>query len=673
MKKEKKHKGLNIFTGFILGMYLVVSGYLIYNLYMLTDIENLIRYAAMIGLGILDIFLIIRYFVMRKKAKVIKYIVMILVLIILGGVQFFISYSLGKGLNLIDNISRKDTKVYKTSLIALKSSNLTKVSDITDDTKIGMVSDEEDVENNILAKELQEKDKISDKSIKDYEDPVTMLYELYEGKINAAFISGGYIDLYKGMQKFEHIADDVVEIDKYSKKMKVKESSGSKASTKSITEPFTLLLLGVDSEEEDISNAFGLGDSIMVITFNPKTLNATVFSIPRDTFVPISCYRNVRSKITHAASGGDSCMINTIQNFLDVHIDYYAKVNFRGLIKIVDSLGGIDVEVPYSFCESDESRSYDNTIYVEKGLRHLNGKEALALSRNRHTNEFCGSFWNQGERSDFVRGQNQQLVINAIVNKVKSMSSIDQLYSLLDAVGGSMTTNMDRNQILSFYNIFKRILLYSEDLTSGNNIIDMQKLYLNGSGALIQDGIMSGMNLYEYVPSTESLNAIINAMKENLELKDVEPSYSFSFSADKEYEQKVIGKDLYGGIASYPSIDDSGSGTEQSSGSCSGENEEMGADGVTCVCKNGYEKVSGVCTKKADKDEAECGTNEELGADKQTCVCKPGYEKQDGVCVEESSTTDTPTLDPTTDPTPNPTPNPEPTTPDTPSDNTGGN
>ena len=76
-----------------------------------------------------------------------------------------------------------------------------------------------------------------------------------------------------------------------------------------------MLLLGVDSPEENIADAVALGDTIMVLTFNPDTLNATIFSIPRDTYVPITCYGNAMSKITHAASGGDSCMIETVQNF----------------------------------------------------------------------------------------------------------------------------------------------------------------------------------------------------------------------------------------------------------------------------------------------------------------------------------------------------------------------
>ena len=634
---KKKYRSLNTFVGFILGMFLVSSAYLVYNLFNLSGIETLIRYIIMGILIIIDLVIVVKYFKLKSKGKLGKYIMMLFLLLILGAGEFFIAYTINKGLNLVDNISTQKYKTYKTSLVTMKSGNIKKVSDISSDTKIGRITDEEDIENYVLTKNIMKKDKLSEDQIVDYDDPITMLYELYEGKINCAFVSGSYVDIYKTMQKFESIKEDLLELDKYSKKMKVKQTKATKASTKGVDSPFTILLMGVDSPEENISDTTGLGDSLMVITFNPTTLNATIFSIPRDTFVPISCYRNVRSKITHAASGGDSCMITTIENMLDVSIDYYAKVNFRGLIKIVDALDGIDVDVPYAICESDETRSFDNYITIEQGMQHLSGKQALALSRNRKVYEWCGESYTHGERSDFTRGQNQQLVISAIINKAKTMKSVDQLYSLLDAVGGSLTTNMDRKQILAFYNVLKNIIAYSSDLTDKNNIISMQKLYLNGRGAYIQDGIMSSMNLYEYVPSTESLNAIITAMKVNLGLIDEEPNYSFSFSSDEDYEPEVIGADLYGGIATYPSLPDEDETPKEEDNKCKGANEEMGADGKTCVCKSGYEKnKKDVCVKKSE--EATCeGANEVLDDDGVSCVCADGYHKDAGVCVQDET------------------------------------
>lgn len=628
-----KFKKLNLITGVLLGMFITISTYLVYNLYKLDGIENILRYIIMFLFSFLVIFLFIKYLKMRKKPLLSKYILYILLILVMGTVEYFIAYTINQGLKVVDNISLKNYKTYSTSLISLSSGNIHSVSDLTSSSKIGRVSNKSSVEGYKLTKNIIKNNNISESSIVDYDEPVSMLYDLYDGKIDALFISSNYVDTYSTTEKFEHIASETIELDKYSKKMKIQKDELTIASTKSIKEPFTLLLMGVDSTAENLADASGLGDSLMVITVNPNTLNVTLVSIPRDTFVPISCYRNVNSKITHAAVGGEKCMINTIQNFFDIEIDYFAKINFKGLIKLVDAMGGIDVEVPYSFCETDENRMLKNTIYVEKGMQHLNGVQALALSRNRKTYPTCGSKWNKGTRNDFVRGENQQLVIKAMMNKMKTIDSLSEFYALLDAVGTSMSTNMERKQILSFYNIFKNVLINSKDLQQGNDIISLQKMYLNGSGAYIKDGVMN-MNLYEYVPSTQSLNAIINAMKVNLELKEEDPVYEFSFSADEEYESEVIGKNLSGGVKKYETLQEETEDTECST------NEELGADKKTCVCIHGYERnSSGVCEKK----KISCTKpNEEIGADGVTCTCKYGYEKDitTGECVLKRTESD---------------------------------
>lgn len=629
-RKSKKFKNLNLFTGVLLGMFLTISAYLVYNIYKLSGIENVLRYVIMILFIILGLFLIVKYLKMRRKPLLSKYIIFIFLLLIMGSIEYFAAYTIHKGLNVVDNISAKKYKTYSTSLISLKDGNLQTVSDISSDTKIGRVNNKDDIEGYKLTKYIMKKDNIDKTSIENYDDPVTMLYDLYDEKIDAIFIASNYKDVYGTTEKFENIASETIELDKYKKRMKIQDDDSLFANSKPITKPFTMLLMGVDSTEEDLTAASGLGDSLMLITFNPNTLNATILSIPRDTFLPISCYRNARSKITHAASGGDKCMINTIQNAFDVNIDYYAKINFRGLMKLVDAMDGIDVEVPYAFCETTLWRSEEYMVYVEKGLQHLNGEQALALSRNRKTYKRCGSKWNKGTRDDFVRGQNQQLVINAMINKMKSIKSITQFYALLDAVGSSMTTNMDRKQILSFYNVFKKIIINSKDLTDGNDIINLQKMYLNGTGGLYQDGIMN-MELYEYIPSNQSLNAIKNAMKVNLELKSEKPATSFSFSADEEYEQKVIGKNLSGGVDKPTSTKSS---SESKTNECS-TNEELGADGKTCVCKWGYERQNGVCIKKEEEKKTVTCENGTINGSK--CICWSGYEDldNDGICTKK--------------------------------------
>ena len=669
VKNKKVYKGLNIFAGVIVGMFVCITVYLIYNLSKLSGIEDLIRYIVMIALGLVSIFVVFRYFRFKKNAKIGKYIMFILVLAIIGTGEFFVSSTISKSVSFIDKLN-KDEVTYKSSLIALKTGDYNTLNKAKEG-KIGIISDENDTEGYVLAQNIIKKDKIKESNLVKYDDYMSMLNDLYDGEVGSIFVSGSYADKYSSIDKYAKIDEEVKELDSYSKRMKKQVDKTTEVSTKKVTEPFTMLLLGVDSPTEDISKASGLGDSIMLVTFNPKTLTATMFSIPRDTFVPITCYRNARSKITHAAAGGDSCMISTVENFTGIDIDYYAKVNFQGLIKLVNALGGIDVEVPYSFCESNSVRSLESAdlIFVEKGMQHLNGEQALALSRNRKEVAECGKEWNKGTRNDFVRGQNQQLVIKGIINKMKNIKSINQLYEVLDAISVSLDTNLTREQILGFYNVFKKVLLNSDSLSDSNDIIKIQKTYLNGSGGLMLDNV-AGMNLYEFVPSTQSLNAIIKAMKVNLELAKEEYDTSFSFSIDNKYEQKVIGADLYGGVASYPSKSDTTSteskcGTNEELGAdgvscvcktgytrnkttavcekstektCTGENEELGADGKICVCKNGYTKnSSGVCEKKPT---VSCGANSTLGADGVTCVCDSGYKKNSsGSCVKEETTT----------------------------------
>ena len=555
MKGNIKYIILNIITGLLTGMFVFASGYLAYNLFLLSGIENFIRYTIIGGIALVCIVFVYYYFRSVKKRKLIRYIIIILFTIIAVLGELYISNIINRGIKVIDNIS-KDEKTYSTAIVIKKENQKVFTKDNIGDAVFGIISNTDDVEGYTLAQDLIKKYKIDKNSLVKYDEYVTMIDDLYSGNIDAIFISGNYIDIYSKMEEYVNIEEELYTFDTISKKMKKVDTEDTiNNPSKSVTEPFTILLLGVDSTNPDISKASGLGDSIMLVTFNPDTLNATVFSIPRDTYVPISCFGGYKNKITHAAAGGDSCMINTVQNFTGIQIDYYMKVNFAGLINLVDVIGGIDVDVPYSFCETDENRALANAIYVEKGMQHLNGKQALALSRNRKTYPTCGKEWNQGRRDDFVRGQNQQLVMKAIIQKAKDIKSIDELYKILDTVSISMDTNLSREQILDFYQVFKKIVLSTDSLTDANDVITIQRSYLNGSSAHIYDK-RSGMTLYNFVPSSSSLKEITNAMKVNLGQKEEDYVYEFSFSADEEYEPYIIGSDAYGGskVSTFPSL-----------------------------------------------------------------------------------------------------------------------
>lgn len=310
--------------------------------------------------------------------------------------------------------------------------------------------------------------------------------------------------------------------------------------------------MGVDSEKENIKNSTFNGDALMLITFNPHTLSTTILSIPRDTYVPIACFSGKRkNKITHAAWYGEECMINTIEDLMDVDIDYYLKINFKGVVNLVNALGGIEVDVPFSFCEQNSDRKWgSNTVYVEKGLQNLNGEQVLALARNRHPNPSqCSSKWTNYNSNDFIRGQNQQLIIKGLLNKAKTIRSLNTIYDLLDTISNSMETNMTTSEILSLYDIGKDILIKYAD-SDASDLVNMQRLYISGYDAYIydystKDNQGTGLRLYNFVAYDGSIKDVSNAMKINLGLKKETVIKKFSFSVDDPYEETIIGKDNY--------------------------------------------------------------------------------------------------------------------------------
>ncbi|QIK86963.1 LytR family transcriptional regulator [Erysipelothrix sp. HDW6B] len=195
-----------------------------------------------------------------------------------------------------------------------------------------------------------------------------------------------------------------------------------------IKEPFTMLMLG---------NNDNLSDSIILATFNPQTMKATMTSIPRDSYVPIACYPGQSSdKINHARGISRECMIDTVENFLDIQVDFYFETDFYALVKIVDALGGLEIESPHQFAgsfpiEGSNPVEYDD-ITVPAGLNHLDGKQVVTFARERHT----------FPDGDFARQRNQQYVIQEVAKKIINTRNPNTLVSVLDGAKDNISTNM---------------------------------------------------------------------------------------------------------------------------------------------------------------------------------------------------------------------------------------
>lgn len=524
---------------FLLIITLVASAFSIYELFLLSSIEDGIRYFVIVLFLLLDLLLIfkVKKLISNKKRKVkkkSKHIGIIIFMIVyslicsaIGGVIYYV-YGEVSSLN-------KVFVTYTSDLIVASGSEVKDIKDVKN-LKIAMLEDEKSVEGNIIPKEIVKENNLEDDNeIVDYTDYTSMVVDLYSGEIDACFVSGNYISLFSSISEYEHIGTDTRVVISKSKKMKKSASSESElaSSGKNITEPFTILLMGIDSTDEVLAkNAVANGDTLILITFNPKTLNATMLSIPRDSYVPIACWKDkAENKITHAAAYGNDCMINTIENFLDVNIDYYAKINFKGLVKLVDAVGGVEIDVEKRLCTDDSGRI--NEVCIDPGLQVLNGEQALVYARNRK----------QLANGDFGRNYHQQVLVMALMNKVKEIKDVNKFLEILNTISNSMDTNFTTKQILSFYNVAKDIIMKSLS-TKEANLVNIERLYLQGSSQMIYDE-RSRLVLYNYVPNQNSRKDIIQAMKQNLELVKTEPIKEFSFSINKLYEKEVVGYGPY--------------------------------------------------------------------------------------------------------------------------------
>lgn len=200
----------------------------------------------------------------------------------------------------------------------------------------------------------------------------------------------------------------------------------------------SILFVGVDrggGREGDTNS--GLSDALMVATFNQEDKSVKLLSIPRDSYVYIPSRDNY-TKITHAhAYGGIKESIDTVEHLLDMPIDYYVRVDFDAFIDVVDALNGIEVDVPYAISEMD-SNDTKGAIQLSPGEQMLNGEEALALARTRKYD------------NDLERGNRQQEIISAILDRMISVNALANINNLLDAVGNNMTTNMSFDEMKDF-------------------------------------------------------------------------------------------------------------------------------------------------------------------------------------------------------------------------------
>lgn len=520
MKKITIYK---ILSGILISLLVISMGFMLYTLSLLSGIETF--YRIMFSILLILFLIVLTYSLLdsvknnKKKKMIISSILTILLSIILGVVSFYI-YRAYVGL---DNLNKSEI-TYTTKLISYEKLNVNEIKD----KKIGILLNEEDITGYILPNEIIDKLNLSkNNEIIKYGDTITLMSAFINNEVDLIFISDNYRNMFNNIEEYDS-SKEIFEITSLKKVYKKKQVENTAIDKTKVTKPFTMLLLGIDSEQDDIrkSSSFN-GDTIMMVTFDPETLSTTMFSIPRDTYVKMACGGRI-TKINHASWGGTSCMVKTVENLTGIKIDYYAKINFKGVVDLVNILGGINVDVPVKFCEQNSDRQWgDKTICLEPGMQKLDGEQALALARHRKTLPL----------GDFQRGQNQQLVVEGMIGSLKNVKSVEDFYKILDTIGKNMDTNMTTEEMLSFYNIGKNLLLKSGDVK-----LNITKTFLTGYDQYITVGNSKSYTFQYY---KQSLAEIVKAMKINLGLLKKEEIKTFNFDLNTPYEKKIIGKTYY--------------------------------------------------------------------------------------------------------------------------------
>ena len=291
--------------------------------------------------------------------------------------------------------------------------------------------------------------------------------------------------------------------------------------------PFAALLLGVDTGALG-RDYKGNSDTMIVAVVNPEKKTTTMVSIPRDTVAQLIGAKSFNMQKINAAYnvGGSDMAVDTVSALIGMPINYYLTVNMGALEKVVDAVGGIDVNVPFSF-----SDPYSGNYQFTKGPMHLEGKRALAYARMRH----------EDPKGDYGRQQRQQQVIKAILKKAISLDSLSNFTQLLDTVSSNIQTNLTFDDMTGIFSNYRDA---AETVKTGT---------LQGQSARVYSSAYGNYLSYQ-VPSNDELQKVSDRLRaalglkpktlNNESIKENDANSDFSWESDQDQTYTIYNPDL---------------------------------------------------------------------------------------------------------------------------------
>lgn len=317
-------------------------------------------------------------------------------------------------------------------------------------------------------------------------DSLANLINIIEtGKTDAIFLETSYADIIR--EEFNESYDKLKLIKTYDVVDIVNVMTSDTDITK---DSFIIYISGIDTAGNVASKA--RSDVNILLAINPESKEILMINTPRDYHVTLAS-KGKKDKLTHAGIYGIEESVKTLENLYDIDIDYYGRINFTSFVKIVNALDGIKVDVPKAICEQNSNRSKKDgdLICLSKGYQTLNGEQALALARHRKT---------IGDRK---RGENQMLILEAIINKAISPKIITKYNSILKALDDKVITNMTENEMIKF--IKKQM--------EGEFTWNFNSISANGTNARGQCYSTGSANLSIIEPNQETIDDVKIAIR----------------------------------------------------------------------------------------------------------------------------------------------------------------
>ena len=433
--RPRKRTGADHFGLFTLFLLLAASLALYIRLMATGMLSNLYLIILMMVLIVLNaVSVIVQLPLRRNKAGK---LIMGIVSLLLSGAMLYGVVAVNSVQSALSKIVGKMTETEITEVRVMNDNPATSMGD-TKGYTFGYIADADTKNTQSILDEISKS--FGTIKSKGYDSMTALADALYDDEVDAILINQGYVDLLTEKDGYTDFRDQTRVLYTYTTTHEVDPIVPNTSITK---EPFVVYCSGIDARVDDIS-AKSRSDVNILAVVNPTTKQILLVNTPRDYYLPLA--RNGElDKLTHAGLYGIDESMKVLGNLYGVQADYYVRVNFAGLVKIVDALGGVDIEsdanftcVPMETPDGNGDYTYQKYSFT-KGINHVNGSQALAFAR---------------ERKDFAdgdnrRGQHQMTVIKAIVNKACSSAVLTKYQELLKAASDAFITNMPYADISS--------------------------------------------------------------------------------------------------------------------------------------------------------------------------------------------------------------------------------